>query len=135
MTTGHIFFETIANLSIWCLLQCLRQGYKCREKAHLAIATSVVQSSSTKVRSITAHSSRHLSPPWNTHKEKRSKILLLDTNGSTYTGSTLSLNYYLIKDMHLPEDELASFSPSCCDRKFWVTGIRSRAVELNINVY
>lgn len=91
-----------------------------------------------KGEAITAHSSRHLSPPWNTHKEKRSNNLLQDTNGSTYAGylPSLSLNYYLIKDIHLPEDELASlsFCFSCCDRKSWVTGLRIRTVEINLNV-
>lgn len=142
MTTGHIFFETIANLSVWCLLQCWRQGYKCGEKAHLAKATvsasSVVERSSTKVRPITAHSSFHPSPPWTTHKEKKSKNLLLDSNGSTFAGydclfysKLLSHNIFEIifdlKDFYMPEDELAS--PSC-DRKSFVTGLRITSVEV-----
>lgn len=82
------FFKTIANLSIWCPLQFLRQGYKC-ERRHSwpkPSATSAIERSNTKVRPITAYSSRHLSPPWNTHKEKRSKNSLVDANGSTSAG-------------------------------------------------
>lgn len=108
------------------------------EKALLAKVTSVVKSSSTKVRPITLYSSRHLSPSWNTHSKKRGArtccwmpmdLLLPDM------AAFFILSYYIIWDFYLPKDELVSlsFSPSCFGREFVVTGLRMWPVQQKCN--